>query len=533
MPAKDRGNHLMSKGIVDNPSAADRPSGAGKFSVGGESVTAFIGPAPRGPVDFAVAISSADEFDKRFGVPDYHCRMAAAVRQFFVNGGRNAVVVRVCSSRQYNRISLPAGDGCLQLQARNPGPLEFLRASVDYDGIAPDRARSFNLVVQRLRCADSAWIDEQEYYRGITVDPDSRDSVARILVQSALVRVRGALPAQRPEATIKPGSLREAGYIGAVALSVSNTAPDDYDLIGCSEAGTGLNALRGIADLGRICLISGAADGAIGPVAMLAADRFCRDRQALLLADPPARWRTVDDVIADQRRSDFHSPNAVTWYPGVRLRDAGAGAQPTSACGAVAAALAEDERTRGVPRLRDDELPVLLRGALTPFCAVSPDDERRLARAGVNTLARRSALHLQLRGNVTQSRHASIVGADDLDVRAEVLYIMRRVRQATRWVAGYDSGPRVWREARQQVAGFLERLREQGHLRGNSARDAWFVRCDSSVNPGNEGHRGRTTLIIGVALREPGMFRVMRFQHSPDACMVSECGGAELLSEAV
>ena len=513
----------MSKGIVDNTAAVP---------VDGESVTAFVGPAPRGPVDFAVPVNSADEFDKQFGVPDYHCRMAAAVRQFFTNGGRNALIVRVCSSRQCNRISLPAGDGTLLLQARNPGPLEFLRASVDYDGIATERSRSFNLVIQRLRSADSAWIDEQEYFRGVTVDPESRDSVARVLAQSTLVRVCGSLPEQRPEPTIRPGSVREAGYIAAVALSVSNVPPDDYDLIGCGEAGTGLSALRGIPDLGRVCLISGAADGAIGPVAMLAADSFCRERQSLLLVDPPARWQSVDDVIADQRRSDFHSPNAVTWYPGVRLRDDSAGKQLTSSTGAVAAALVEMERTRGVSRLLN-EAPVLVRGGLTPLCDVSPDDVRRLARAGINTLGRRSALHLQLLGNVTQSRHAGAAGADDLDMRGETLFIMRRLRQGTRWVAGYDPGPRVWREASRQVADFLAALHAQGRLQGLTAKDAWFVRCDTAVNAGNDSRLGCTTIVVGVALSEPGVFRVLRFQHSPVSCLVSETGCTTVYSEAV
>jgi len=268
-------------------------------------------------------------------------------------------------------------------------------------------------------------------------------------------------------------------------------------------------------------LVSRAADGGVGPVAMLAADRFCHDRQALLLVDPPARWRSVNDAIADQRRSDFHSSNAVTWYPGARLRDESSETLLTSATGAVAASLAEMERTRGVSRLHD-EPPVLVRGALTPVCDVSPEDVRRLARAGINSLARRSALHLQLLGNVTQSRHAGAAGSDCLDERCEALFIMRRVRQSTRWVAGYDSCPRVWREVRQQVADFLNSLHAQGRLRGPSSRDAWFVRCDAGTNAANEGVGGVTTLYVGVALVQPGVFHVMRFQHTPSRCIVTE-----------
>lgn len=508
-------------------------SRAEQIPADGDSLTAFVGPAPRGPVDHPVRIDSSEAFDKLFGVPEFHCRMGSAIRQFFANGGRRAVVVRVCSGRERNRILLRAGDDYLALEARNPGPLEFLRASIDYDSIPADEVQSFNIVVQRLRSADSAWIDEQEYFRGVSVDPDSRDYVGKILAQSSLARMIGRAPQERPELTIRPGSVKESGYVSAVTINTDNTPPTDYDLIGCSEARTGLGALEQVRDIAHLCLISGAPDAAIGPVAMLAADTWCRARQALLIIDPPERWHSPADAIADQQRSCFASSNVLTWYPPVQLRSENGSKTPASATGAVAAALVETQRTWGMDRVYDE--PYLMpRGRLRLAGEVKLEDSQRLARAGINTLVQRRALHLQLCGNVTQSRHANIIGGcDDLTLRCEALFIMRRIRLGTRWVSSSDGGPRVWRELREQLEEFFAALHERGILAGDGGSGSWFIKCDHDTNRGVVPSKGNVVFVVGLALRQPRNYLGLRFQQSPSVCSITELGWHADLAMAI
>ena len=50
-------------------SVLEIPARGQPIPVARESVTAFIGPAPRGPVDIPVAVRSLEEFLARFGVP--------------------------------------------------------------------------------------------------------------------------------------------------------------------------------------------------------------------------------------------------------------------------------------------------------------------------------------------------------------------------------------------------------------------------------------------------------------------------------
>jgi len=497
--------------------------------VDGESVTAFVGPAPRGPVDRAVRIANPGEFQKIFGIPECHCRMEFAVRQFFANGGSNAVIVRISGTTARNQIRLPGDSGMLVLEARNPGPLETLRASVDYDDIGSgaepqDADKRFNIILQRLRTPGSAWIDAQEYYRNVSIDPQSRDYIGYVLSQSEIAHLYGNAPLSRPWPTIKRATMRESTYIDSIPVSVNSPPPVDYDLIGSTRDGTGLNALDDIADIGQICLISGSADAALGPVAMLAADRFCRAHQALLIIDPPARWQTVEDVIDDQERSGFSSPNAVTWFPSVRTRNAQNESIAASMAGAMAAVLSPGHKLKGVQNMHAAG-PLMLRGDAYLTAKVEPADVRRLARVGVNSMVQRSPLHIQLLGDITQARHASLAGQwNELNMRQQVLFILRRIRHGTSWTSFHESSPQLWQDLTRQVGDFLAELHARNVLAGEHAAKAFFVRCDADTNAGVAGRDGEVTFIVGFALRRPDEFLAFRLQCSRGACRISQLG---------
>lgn len=59
------------------------------------SVAAFVDTFARGPVDEAVRVTSWEEFEQRFGGLDPSSEASYAVRQYFLNGGSEAWVVRV------------------------------------------------------------------------------------------------------------------------------------------------------------------------------------------------------------------------------------------------------------------------------------------------------------------------------------------------------------------------------------------------------------------------------------------------------
>ncbi len=500
------------------------PAQGQPIPVDGESVTAFVGPSPRGPVDHAVSIESLTEFQKIFGAPECHCRMEFAIQQFFTNGGTNAAVVRVSGTSKRNRIRLPGPSGELILEARNPGPLEHLRASVDYDGVEDTGEEFFNLVIQRLRSLGSVWIDAQEYYRNVSIDPANRDYIGYVLGQSELVSVIGATSQIRPSATYRPASIREAGYIETLAECVDSPPPTDYDLVGSAALGTGFNALEQVPDIGQICLISGAESAPLGPVALLAADRFCRSHQALLIIDPPERWRAASDVLGDQERSGFASPNAVTWFPGVFLKSSHGEELQTTIVGAVAASLVAGDHLNGVQQLHEDG-SLMLRSGTRLRTTVQEADIYRLGRAGINVLVQRSAFHYQLLGNTTRARYGSIAAQwNELDLRRQVLFILRRIRSGTRWIFFQSSEPATWQALNDQVVDFLTELHSRSILAGETAQSAFFVKCDADTNAGLENKKGELSFVVGFAVRRPGEYLAFRFQRSGGICKIVELG---------
>ena len=111
--------------------------------------------------------------------------------------------MRVVNGGAPATISLPCGNATLTLEALSPGSREVLRASVDYDNIGVNEEDRFNLVVQRVRTLGSEHIEDQEIFRRLSIEPGTTRYVAHALQESLLVRVRGAVPAVRPDRTFR------------------------------------------------------------------------------------------------------------------------------------------------------------------------------------------------------------------------------------------------------------------------------------------------------------------------------------------
>ncbi len=168
-------------------------------------VVAFVGRTLKGPVNQVLAVRSFVEFQQHFGGLWQPSTLSYAVEQFFENGGREARIVRVVNGARPPTLSLPAGASVLRLTAINPGSREYLRASVDYDGLSPTENEYFNLVVQRVRTAGSELVEEQEIYRRVSITP----SAVRCVRECCSSR---AWCARRPAATLRPD--RTAGRAG-------------------------------------------------------------------------------------------------------------------------------------------------------------------------------------------------------------------------------------------------------------------------------------------------------------------------------
>ena len=488
----------------------ESPAGEEPIPLRRETVTAFIGPAPRGPANIPVVIESVAEFRRRFGSPAERSRLEWILGQFFDNGGRQAVVVRVPRSGRSSRITLPGPGGTLDLDAVNPGPLEFLRAAVDYDGIPPTDLWRFNLTVQRIRSPANPLVEEQETWRAVTVVADDEAFIGEALAGSALVRLQGDAPRARPFVTSGATGFGPVGYVHGRGDWRSAAPPSDYDLIGTAEDATGIHALEQVANVDLVCLLSGAPKADVGPVGIFVAERYCAHRNAMLLLDPPASWSRVEDVTRSQSASVLASPNIITYFPQLtEIATDGRRVRSLSAIGAIAGMLATGSPAE----------TVLLRSRAR--VAVEPDDEQAalLARRGVNVLRGAAPGFISFSGNVTLARsHGSRREWQQLSVRRQAVLTAGTIARSTRWAAVQKGDADTWQAVATQVARYLTESAAAGFLAVDAARPPFYVKCDQDTNSQGSG----LSFVVGLALTRPGDFVAFRFEHDAADCRISE-----------
>jgi len=473
------------------------------------TVVAFLGSVPRGPVGIPVSVGSVDECLKRFGVPGCDSPLINAIRQFFMNGGVTAIVIRVCSSARRHHIDLPGPLGVLTLEAINPGARELLRASIDYDGIpAKDKTR-FNLVIHRLASRDRPIVLQQEVYRDLSVDLADTNFIGYALTGSELVCVNGEIPEQRPDVTFRSGIEINSAYIYVDPDWPETDCLNDYDLIGCNVEGTGLFALNQVPSIDLVNLLPDESD--LGPVALFTAERYCRERNAILLVDPPTHWQSVDDAIRYSRESSFASPNIAMYFPRPNI----SGKSSASVLGAISGALVARDAHDGMWGL-GEKAPLEMRGHPKLSVDIDIEEQHALKRVGINALHRTGSSHFELTGLVTLNRGSGCVTEwDDLCLRRTVLMIIDSIMRGTRWAAFQDSDSGTCGELCRQVKHYLYELYTNGALSGENAEDAGYCICDKQVIDGETG----VSFVIGFMPLEYGM-QSIRFHQRLDKCQV-------------
>jgi hypothetical protein len=267
-----------------------------------------------------------------------------------------------------------------------------------------------------------------------------------------------------------------------------------------------------------VCPVPGISGASLGPVVLFAADRYCRERHALLLLDPPETGASVNDLVRVQRERGFASPNALTYFPPLETPPHAGPASRLSAAGAMAGRIS-------AAGLALSGRPPLSLGRSRPTLALEEADVHRLGQLGVNALARRAPARVELTGLVTMARFGGVSTSwNDLRQRRIALFILSSVSRHTRWAAFEASGPPLWQEVREQVGAFLAALHAQGLLAGESERESFYVKCDVDTHVLARTGSAGLTFVLGVALSRPADFVAFQITHTTDGCAVTELG---------
>jgi uncharacterized protein len=416
------------------------------------------------------------------------------------------------------------------VRAKYPGAYGTnLQVGIDYDVPADRRTTDFNLVVREVQTlAGRRQITDSEVHRNLTMAANATRNVQAVIrAESQLIDIDQVGLGERPAPT-HTGPVTTPQTLGDPEndapfdkLGTIGNTPTDGGKPTATTLTAGWQTLETIAPFifNVLCLPAAAnLSRTAHRDLMIEAQKFCRDRRAFLLVDPPADVDTLDNVTGTggwlAQVDAMRSPNAAVYFPRVLVPDPLDAGRPREVgpSGIVAGIYASTDATRGVwkspagtdARVAGATLAVKLtdlqNGALNPL--------------GINVLRNFPIFATVVWGARTMD------GADQrasewkyVAVRRTALYIEESLFQATKWVVFEPNDEPLWSQIRLNVGTFMNDLFRQGAFQGATPAEAYFVKCDADTTTQSDINRGVVNILVGFAPLKPAEFVVIKLQQ--------------------
>lgn len=502
------------------------PSGVRTITGVATSITAFIGRAWRGPVNDPITINSYGDYERIFGGLWVESSMSFAVRDFYLNGGSQAIIVRLYHEEAGKPSNASMDANSLILEAAYPGSWgNFLRVRIDHD-VSPEVAERYELTVDdlfNLTVRDTK-TGVTEQFRNISIVASPRQLNKVLENGSSLVRVN-SLPGARP--TPHPNPLAGEDLWGNNPIPTNSPADQanpasDGQILEESDftnSGTeaGLYALKKADLFNLLCIPPHVLDGDIEPTLITSAASYCDERRAMLLIDPPSDWMNKDDAKAGIMDPGVGttSKNAAIFFPRLRqanlLRDNQI--ETFAPCGAIAGIFARTDAQRGVWKAPAG-LEATLNGVPALSVSLTDRENGELNPLGINCLRSFPGVGRVVWGSRT------LQGADRLasewkyiPVRRLTLFLEESLYRGTQWVVFEPNDEPLWSQIRLNIGAFMNNLFRQGAFQGKSPREAYFVKCDKETTTQNDIDLGIVNIIVGFAPLKPAEFVIIKFQQ--------------------
>jgi phage tail sheath protein FI len=243
---------------------------------------------------------------------------------------------------------------------------------------------------------------------------------------------------------------------------------------------------------------------------------FCQKRRAFLLIDPPDDWTssqtaTSASVGVNTLRVGLVKDYSAVFFPRLKIDEAGKDVfvGPSGAMGGV---MARIDSTRGVwkaPAGTEADL----RGITGVEYKFSDGENGVLNPKAVNTL--------RVFPDGVVSWGARTMDGDDgfaseykyIPIRRLALFIEESLYRGLKWVVFEPNDEPLWAQIRLNVGAFMNNLFRQGAFQGQTPKDAYFVKCDSSTTTQNDRNLGIVNIVVGFAPLKPAEFVVLTLQQ--------------------
>ena len=305
---------------------------------------------------------------------------------------------------------------------------------------------------------------------------------------------------------------------GRAAWVVRVDDPCAEKLIGDPAAQTGMYALEEIAPqlFNTLCIPAAAKLDQQGFAAVIStAEKYCCDKRAFLIIDPPSTIKTKDELVSWMENNEsLRHRNAAIYFPGLEIPDPLNGNQSRSvgASGTLAGVYARIDQTRGVWKAAAGA-EADLRGASIPIQLTNHDNDE-LNRLGMNAL--RSFPQI---GNVAWGAR-TLAGSNSqasewkyIPVRRLALYLEESLYQGLKWAVFEPNDELLWAQVRSSCGSFMTGVFRQGAFQGTKPGDAFFIRCDETTTTQADIDSGVVNIIVGFAPLKPAEFVLIRIQQ--------------------
>lgn len=481
-----------------------------------EAGAAFVGKAkggPRGPVE----VSSWAQFQALFGSVTYETNeMAYSVFNFFANGGRGAYIVRAYSSDAtaatlmvYDASGTLTTDEVFRVTAQAPGTWASDAASASrvFVTVRTVGASRFDLVID---VGSSTYLAATETWTDLSMDPaDPR--YAPDLVNSPTVGSKYVTIA------------RSANIVGNAQPGVLTKVP----LTGGTEGVAAIDLAVAAQLLGQInknlvINVPGATAAEVSAIVTWAEGTG----KHFVVADvpkPAASETDAQSVTAQAAFSTALPTSSVVgiygpWYYASDPGSTAGALRLTAPGGAVVAQILRTDAARGVWKAPAG-VATAITGALQPYVLYTNAQQDTLAQSAVNVIKPVPGSGICIWGARTKA-----VGTSDryVPVRRLLIALKASLTNLTRFAAFENNDEDMRLTVEETVRRYLQTQYDLGALKGSTPEQAFFVRCDSANNPPSVEESGTMVIEVGVALKTPAEFILIRIGQQEAGTAVAD-----------
>lgn len=483
-----------------------------------ESAAAFVGVVKGGP-NVPTLITSWHMFQSLYGNISYETGdLAYAVYSFFANGGSGCYVVRAVATDAtpatlvaYDGTGVTISDEVFTVTAKAPGDWASHADSASRVFITTRTSATagrFDLVVD---IGNSQFLASTETFVDLSMDPaDPRYAVD--VVNSSTVGSKYVTLTRSPNivGNAIPGVMTKVVMVGGT----NGTAP--INLVDTTKT------LEQI-DRNLVINVPGATATDISGIVTWAASTG----RHFVVADVPkpatmsetaAASVTAQSTFADAVGTSSHVAVYGPWFYLADPGSSAGGTRLTAPGGAVVAHYTRTDATRGIHKAPAG-IATNLTGVVEPYVLYDNTQQDDLAKAGVNLIKPVPGAGIVIWGARTQS-----VGTIDkyIPVRRLLIAMKASLNELTRFAIFENIDAELRELVDSVVTKYLLTQFDLGALKGRSPAEAFFVRCDETNNPPAVEEAGQIIIDVGVALKTPAEFIVIRIGQQQTGTVASD-----------